>query len=220
MMFGHPTEDFLHSLGFRFKAVDAGPPAPAGLTFQQLLNRHHRIECRKREGADSFGPEFEETVAQLLVGTFRYDVLRRVQIEDEGTGGDYDLLAFSPPHLLYVECKSGEGLGFREIFNRHRFLAPALTLILHDVSKDRLRALVEQEVRPILTAHVKEGDPNVTKLQDYSYPVEEVSESGSAFVLIHTFRNIYLASGEDLERAVQRTLRHFHQVVQQTGYWS
>lgn len=219
-MFGQPTSDFLRSIGFRFSSVASGVAAPAGYTFEKLLTRHHRIECRKTVGAEAFGPVFEEIIAQLLLGTFRYDILRKVKIEDEGTGGDYDLLAFNSPYLLYVECKSGNSFGFREVFERHQFLAPALTLILQDVSKDKLRELVKAEVQPVLTEHVKKGDPNIMKLPDYSYPIEELSKPGEAHLLMHTFRNIYLTSGEDVERSIQRSLRHFHQVVQQTGYWS
>jgi hypothetical protein len=220
MHFGHPTEDFLTSLGFRFGPPGAIAGLPDGFTYSKLLERHHRLKCRELVGETAFGPILEGVVSQLLLGTFKYDAINNVRIEDEGSGGDYDVLAFAAPHLLYVECKSGRTLGFKNTLDRHDFLRPALTLILHDVTKQTLEEQSVKEVQRELTERARAADPNVAKMPAYAYPMHRVSDPERSYALYNTRRNLFIASGEDLEHAVRMTLRHFHQVVQQTSYWS
>jgi hypothetical protein len=219
MQFGHPTQDFLTSIGFHFSQPASLPGLPEGITYSQLLEKHHRIQCRQKVGEAAFGPILEGVIAQLLLGTFKYDAVQGIKIEDEGTGGDYDVLAFTPPHLIYVECKSGNTLGFKNIIARHELLKPALTLIVHDVSKVVLESNSLKEAQKELTKQAIANQPSLASIPTYIYPVTKISPEGRSYVLYHMTRNVFLTSGEDLEHAVRMTLRHFHQVVEQSSYW-
>lgn len=214
-----PPEQFLKSVGFDFESSCTYPAYPPGFEYDKLLNRHHRIECRKQIPSDKYGDIFEGIVFELLYKNFEYDLLRKVKIKDEGSGGDYDIIAFSSPYLLYVECKTSSNISFQNILNRHSFLCPGLTLILIDQPKVIVKEIINKEVQPALTQKAISEDMTLKQNPDFQYPIKIISDEKEAIILFHTHRNIFIASGEDLEKVIKRTLRYFHQVVQQTSYW-
>lgn len=221
MIIGRPAADFLKSIGFKFSTAESASSPHPGYSIDELIDsRHHRMTFRQQLGPTGYGVTFETIVEQLLLSRFNFDVLRGVKIEEEGTGGDYDLLAFQSPYLHYIECKTGQGKNFNEIFARHQFLAPSSTIIVSDESKEVVRRFVFEEVQPVLTAWSKEKDQNLAKREGYKYAIEEISPSGSSDVIFHTCRNIFVASGEELDRAFRRVLRYLHQVVFQSSYWA
>lgn len=220
MLFGRPAEDFLKSLGFIFSLNNKrAAVVPSGYTIDQLItNRHHRLKCRENMSPEQYGLLFEKTVEQLLLSSFKFDVLRGVQFHDEGAGGDYDILAFQSPYLHYIECKTTNNIKFKEIFIRHKFLCPSLTLILIDRPKKDVAGVVYGEVEKELTRKAKEKDNNLAQRKDYKYPIELISDPKASFALYHTYRNIFIASGEDLDTVMRKALRYFHQIVLQSSY--
>lgn len=221
MQFGRPIKDFLHSIGFQFTDTDSSPSIPEKYNLERLITkRHYRISCRGDVGGTKYGEIFEHVVYQLLMRRFRFDVLQRVKIENEGAGGDYDILAFQSPYLHYIECKTGKNIKFQEIIRRHQFLRPSLTLILIDRPKEDMPEIINKEIRPVLTTEAKKKDANLKWPDDFKYPVELISDTDEGIVLYHTYRNIFIASGEDLDRTIRKTLRYFHQVVSQSSYLS
>ena len=221
MFSGRPIEDFLKSLGFVISLNDrGGVGVPHGYTIDQLIDsRHHRLKIRGQLGPEQYGLLFEKVVEQLLLGSFKFDVLRGVQFEDEGMGGDYDVLAFQSPHLHYIECKTTSDIKFKEIFARHKFLRPSLTLILVDRPKRDVADIVSGEINSFFIEDWKKRHPN-KKIDFTKYPIEQISDIEAGFTLYHMRRNVFIASGEDIDKAIRKTLRYFHQVVQQSSYIS
>lgn len=221
MLIGRPIKDFLYSIGFQFTESSLSIKMPEGYDIEQLINsRHHRIGCRDAVGYDNYGGVFEHVVCQLLMKCFRFDILQGVKIEDEGQGGDYDILAFQSPYLHYIECKTGRDIKFQEIFIRHGFLRPALTLILIDRPKKDLSDIVYNEVQPVLTKEAKKKDVNLAGNENFKFPINLISGSEEGLALYHTYRNIFIASGENLDKVIRKTLRYFHQEVLQSSYLS
>jgi len=222
VQFGRPSINFLLSLGFKFKEQKRGASFPKGFTLENLQKRHYRIKCREDVGNAEFGPIFEHLVQQLLLSQFRFDVLSGVQIEDEGSGGDYDVLAFQAPHLHYIECKSGAKTGFENILKRHYFLRPALTLVLIDQTLQKTKTLIEGEISDALTKSAFERYPDLKKRKPHFRETAKlISDPGRSFSIYHTTRNVFIACPMDhLDETIRRVLRHFHQVVLQSSYYS
>jgi hypothetical protein len=210
------TADFLSSLGFSICCDSEIIPLPDGFNSEQLRkNRFHRNECRKHVTPEVYGKIFEQVVQEVLISGFRFDVLRDVSIQDEGSGGDFDLLAFQSPHLHSVECKiSKRNIKFEHVLERHHFLRPSMTIVLIDQEAEQVKDIVSNEVQRVLTRY--DRSQNAALPADYTHQVRLIWDNG--FRVYHATRNIFVASGEDLDRAIRRCLRYFHQWVSQTTY--
>ena len=192
MFSGEPAKDFLNSMGFVFTDNPKPISPPPAFTPDQLINsRYHRNECRKCMSRTDYGYLFEYLAQQVLIRDFKFDVLRGVKIREEGEGGDFDVLAFQSPYLHYIECKTGIDIGFSNIQKRRDFLRPASALVIIDQGKEKVVEIVRQI----------EEESVRTSTQIHS----------ECFLLFNIDWNIYIASGEDIRRAIRRTLRHFHQ---------
>jgi hypothetical protein len=219
MLLGRPIVNFLTSIGFEFETTRMVHELSGDHTIDQLIhNRFFRNETRKTMPPDKYGILFEYIVEQMLQSRFTFDTLRDVKILGEGSGGDYDVLGFQSPHLIYLECKTGKSLDFANIFQRHSFLRPALTIILIDQEKEFVENRMIQEVQPYLSRRAVRTHTALP--ETYKQPYEVITNDQRAYKVFATQRNVFLASGEDLQAAVHMCMRYFHQVVSQTSFYS
>jgi hypothetical protein len=81
-----------------------------------------------------------------------------------------------------------------------------------------------QKVLPValdyLTKYDVERQPELLERDtQYPRPVECLTEDDEGLVIFQLERSLFLASDEDLDKAIRRTLRHFHQKVLQRSYF-
>lgn len=90
-----------------------------------------------RRGIDNIGPTLEWYIADLCERELHGSASWAVHLEDLRAGGDFDVLAWLSPALLYVEAKAKPRQDIREselrnFLQRTNELAPDLTVLLID----------------------------------------------------------------------------------------
>jgi hypothetical protein len=175
------------------------------------------IRCTRR--IDNFGPSLEHYVARLCVleflGTSEWGVLL------EGlphAGGDYDVLAWLSPALVYVECKSArpEDVGdeqLRHFMQRHVELAPDLGILLVDTD-DNLGALVDR-INAILSPIIAEGQmPDIIHAGGDAGSRILTSQPDYPGVWFGSYLGLYATNANpSIERQLRRCLQHFYALV-------
>ncbi|MDP9355833.1 MAG: hypothetical protein M3R02_11255 [Chloroflexota bacterium] len=134
------------------------------------------------------------------------------------TGGDYDVLAWLAPTLLYIECKAKhqEQVGedeLRQFLQRHVELAPDLSVLLVDTADDLafLRDRFNGILRPVLQA---ESQPDILVVgahpaSDLLAPKpDHLGISFSASVRVHVTN-----SAPSILTQLRRCLQHYHAAV-------
>lgn len=184
------------------------------LTRLQILERREGA-VRLTRPLDNMGPSLEHYVAQLCVRELRGSAEWGVTLERlPRAGGDYDVLAWLDPSLLYVECKSGlpsniDESQIREFLQRSVELAPDLAILLVD-TQDDLAGVVDGLINPILRGalgHKKETGPILPQTE---YP--RVSFG---------FRRFYVTNcNPSILVQLQRCLQHYYAHVKGTASWS
>jgi hypothetical protein len=183
-------DTYLKQNGFRFmlnKDRDSISKA------QRLYNYHKRIEY-KRDNPESYPKLFEVILKSIMIDKFEFEAENGVKITNEGSGGDYDVLAVNNLNeLVYVECKTGKNIkqsDMEEFYKRHLFLKPSFSIVVFDQNKkniDRYLALM----RAVLTDYSKRRDKTIAKVKEYQYPNYDIIPDPKREFAYHMNRNLF-----------------------------
>ena len=166
----------------------------------------HSIRLTRQ--VDNIGPTLEWYVAELCKGELAGDAQWAVQLEELPVGGDFDVLGWLAPTLLYVELKSAapsqvSESELRNFLQRDQELAPDMSVLLIDTDDE-----------PGLTALVE-------RLNDVVMPLVGAPKSRPTFRpvpshpgLIYGWRRIYIAGSQpSILTQLRRALQHYHASV-------
>lgn len=140
-----------------------------------LLIEQEGNQVRLTREICDIGASLEHYVAMLCERELRGAAEWGVLLENlPRSGGDYDVLAWLEPSLVYVECKSARpsNIGeseLREFLQRSFELAPDLAILLIDTDTD-LTSFVNDKINPIIREEFgieEEGFMSVKEHGDY-----------------------------------------------------
>jgi len=207
----------LQQRAYTFKS----PTVPGIPDYRRYYRRHRRIQERAHLG-EEYGPFFERFVAQLLRYDFGMTVGVNYQIQREGGGGDYDVLALNDAReLFYFECKSGAHVtkrDFQNFYRRVKFLNPAAVIMVFDETKANMLVMIER-MRQVLTDETKSANPTAANDPNYQYPDFTPIPSADRDYGYHIRRNLFFISGENIPRAIAHCIRYYDGIVKQSSYW-
>jgi hypothetical protein len=144
-----------------------------------------------------------------------------VKLDDLQVGGDFDVLAWLEPALVYVEIKTarpndvsdGE---MRNFLQRDAELAPDLSILLVDTA-DRLDPLVDRAnaiMTPLVARCSGITDP------DWRPDPPTLHAQPGHFGIVYGWRRIYLVNAHpSIPTVLRRCLRHYHQRVRGAAFW-
>jgi len=190
--------------------------------YRKYYRRHARLQERSRLG-DGYGHFFERFVGEVLRYDFGMTVGVNYQIQREGGGGDYDVLALNDAReLFYFECKSGANVSkrdFQNFYRRCKFLNPAAAVMVFDESKANVLKMIER-MRQVLIDEEKIINPAAFRLDpDFQYPDFTRIPSPDKDYCYQIRRNLFFSSGENIPRAIAHCIRYYDGVVKQRSYW-
>lgn len=160
----------------------------------------------------SLGHTLECYVAQLCRSELYGSAEWAVELEGVKGGGDYDVLSWLDPALVYIELKSGRpaNIGDSELrwfLERTKELAPDLAILLVD-TRDSLAPLVRgmnEIIEEIFVAWTKLPPAEMARSR---LPFAEQADYGGIFF---GFRNIYVTNSKPtILEQMRRCLRHYH----------
>lgn len=161
---------------------------------------------------DNIGPTLEWYVADLCERELDGSAAWSVQLKGLGKGGDYDVLAWLAPTLLYVELKSSHQKQvsddeLKQFLNRSEQLMPDMAILLLDTQEDLAPLLtrLEAAMRPALLASVGPVDPSM--LVDFPFVRPLQSEPSIAYGCYHTY---VVNAKPSILTQLRRCLRHYH----------
>jgi hypothetical protein len=168
---------------------------------------------------DNVGPSLEYYVACVCAVEFSGTAEWGVQLEGlPHAGGDYDVLAWLSPALVYVECKSARPKEItdeqlRHFMQRQVELAPDLGILLVDTNDnlgalvDRINAILspiiaDRQIPDIIIAGGDPGSEILTSQPDYPG------------VWFGSYLSLYATNANpSIERQLRRCLQHYHALV-------
>ncbi len=164
---------------------------------------------------DNIGPSLEHYVAQLCIRELRGSAEWGVTLEGlPRAGGDYDVLAWLDPSLVYIECKTAylEQISeeeLRHFLQRGAELAPDLAILLLDTDLDP-RGFVEGKLNPILRGALGWTKPEGPIFAQQDYPGVFF---GHRWVYVTT-------SHKAIVRQLRRCLQHYYARVRWQSFYS
>lgn len=161
---------------------------------------------------DNIGPTLEWYVAQLCQRELFGSAEWSVKLEGLRTGGDYDVLAWLDPLLMYVETKSSALTGvdesqLRNFLQRTVELAPDLAVLLIDTSDDLADLLgrLDEIISPITLR--ASTIPIMTTYYEQLLVRPQADYPGVSF----GYRRIYVTNSEpSILTQLRRCLQHYH----------
>jgi hypothetical protein len=174
-----------------------------------LLLREGNAFGRRPAGVDNIGPLLEWYVHHLCETELDGSAAWSVEVEDLAVGGDFDVLAWLAPALVYIEVKSGKAGNdtvreLQHFLQRYIELRPDIAVLLID-SNDTAKYLecLGAAIQPILDA--LGGPPG----QPASRHRSELHEG------VHFMWPGVIISGSEpsLRTQVRRCMRHFHVIA-------
>lgn len=189
------------------------------LEYVALLERLQVFQRREGEARltrpiDNIGPSLEHYVSRMCTRELRGAAAWGVTLEGlPRTGGDYDVLTWLDPSLVYIECKSAHprDVTDRELqwfLQRSVELSPEVAILLVD-TESSLDQLVNERLNRCL--------------HDGLYPVE-VSQPIDAQVdypgVYFGHQRIYVTNTEPtILRQIRRCLQHYYALVKGRAFW-
>lgn len=181
-----------------------------------LILERRNGEVRLTHPIDNLGASLEHYVAQVCIHEFRGSAEWGISLEGlPRAGGDYDVIAWLNPSLMYVECKSGkpsniDEVQIREMLQRSVELAPDLAVLLVDTHDD-LTNLINGRINPIIRETLGIANPDARPiLPQPDYP-------GVSF----GFRRIYVANARpSILTQLRRCLQHYYAQVKGAAFYS
>jgi hypothetical protein len=163
---------------------------------------------------DNIGPSLEHYVAVLCEHELRASAGWGVKLEGIIPGGDYDVLAWLSPLLMYVECKTGapdaiEDKSLRHFLQRTHILAPDLAVLLID-SDQPLDDFVSRRIDPIIHKAVDSLDP------EWRAITAQPEFPG----ILWGHQRIYVTNSEpSIITQLRRCLQHYYVYVRGTAFF-
>jgi len=200
----------------------AGDKAPEYVRFLAWLGAATQLgdDVRLTRPIDNIGPTLEWYVADLCEHELCGNAAWAVRLEGLKVGGDYDVLAWLAPTLVYIECQTSASAAisvedFRQFRRRDRALAPELSIMLIDSDDDladllaRLTDGLCEEVRQ----HSGIGDPAWRPERPFVHPVPHYPGVNWGF------RHLYVVtSGESIPTRLRRCLQHYHAEIKRYSF--
>ncbi len=192
----------------------AGIAAEDYINLLGLLGVAERLtdSVRLSSHVDNIGPTLEWYVAQICRRELHGSAEWSVKLEGLPTGGDYDVLAWLDPLLMYVETKSAAPAEVTEsqlknFLQRTEELAPDLAVLLVDTSDDLadLRERLLQAMLPVMRKASRIEDPNLRPDRPFIRSQEDFP--GISF----GYRRIYVTNSKPaILTQLRRCLQHYH----------
>lgn len=165
---------------------------------------------------ENLGPSLEHYVAELCRRELRGSAGWGVLLENlPRSGGDYDVLTWLDPSLMYVECKTSRPRNIadnelREFLQRSVELAPDLAVLLIDTDEP-VDTLVEDRINSILSEEVDVRAIANRPLGPHpDYPG-----------IFFGFSRVYVTnSKKTILRQIQKCLQHYYAHVKGLALWS
>ncbi len=210
--------------GRQYVEIDRLSPASGAstesyLTFleRMLLIDRRGTQVRLTREIANLGPSLEHYVAELCERHLRGSAEWGVLLENvPRSGGDYDVLAWLEPSLIYVECKATsrtaniEDRELREYLQRSVELAPDLAILLIDTD-EKLDKFVECRINPILRESV----------DTRAIANHEISLHPDYPGIFFGFSRIYVTnSKKTILSQLQKCLQHYYAHVKGLAMWS
>lgn len=179
------------------------------MEFLEALLMVEQIEDNVRllRPVPDLGPSLEHYVAQLFMYELRAHALWGVNLEGV-ENGDFDVVAWLPPTLVYVECKSGAPAGIdttdlRQTLRRTTDLAPDLTVVLVDTETD-----LGPVASKLNSASIELVNTNASS---FCLPASLQTDFGGIHSGIHEHWPVYVAGAKpSMLSQLRWCLRHYH----------
>lgn len=209
---------FLRQRGYQFEPQKERSCPIANI--KELNSKHHRIAARKSLGG-KYASFFEILIYEIAKKEFNMTVGLNYKIENEGPGGDYDVLALdSAQRLIYFECKTGSEISkdeLRNFYKRHLFLKPALSIVVFDGKSDVIKkALVA--MGEIITKKSEKSARASTEVCRYCYSEYKTIPSRQNTFAYYMDRNLFFISDKDITRGIRHSIRYLDGAISRDGY--
>lgn len=204
-------DKYLIQRGYKFKTAPRSEMLP---NYDYFHKHTHRI-AKKQEDLPSYPRFFEKYIESIAAYDFELDTRLNVELLEESTGGDYDVLALNSANdLVYFEAKTGniDTSDLKHFYSRHRFLKPAASILVLDQSKATLLTKLPMMFDVITDANRK-VDPTAPR-----FDVSETIPDPVKEYAFHVPRNLYFVSAENISRGIAHCLRHLDGTVKQSSY--
>lgn len=207
----HPAAVPLATLG---KTAGDGVPGYIDILAELGVAQRKADGVLLSRGINNIGPSLEWYVAQLCKQELCESAEWGVQLADIKVGGDYDVLAWLAPLLVYVELKSSRPSNIDEsaianFLERGEELAPDLAIFLVDVDKrDDLANLRASFSKVIDGAEGKAGGkPEESWRSGRAWIRPQAEYPGVGF----GYRRFYVTNSDPtILKQLQRCLQHYY----------
>lgn len=155
---------------------------------------------RLSTSVSDLAPSLEQYVQMVCMSELRGHAEWGLSLKDVGSG-DFDVLAWLPPTLVYFECKTGspnniEATSLREMLRRTLDLAPDLTILVLDS---------EGDISPVTRRLRMSGTV------DFGVDLDMQSHAGKIYFGVFQHWPIYVINDDpNLLTQIRRCLRHYH----------
>ena len=163
---------------------------------------------------DNIGPTLEWYVAYACTTKFDGSAAWSVKLA-EVPYGDFDVLAWLPPTLLYVETKSSrpeeiEDTEIKHFLQRGVELAPDLAILLVDTDDDLEESGFLHKIYGLMLPTIAPGDQ--TRLADFADPSKLFINPQKGYPGISFgYRRFYVTNSKpSIEAQIRKCLRHFN----------
>ncbi len=181
-----------------------------------LLLERQGSQVRLTRDINDIGTSLEHYVAQICERDLRGAAEWGVRLENlPRSGGDFDVLAWLEPSLMYVECKSArprevDNTEIREFLQRSLELAPDLAVLLIDTDDD-LTPFVMDRINPIIRHALKISDKTYQPIQhQIAYPR-----------VFHGFLRVYVINtNSSILGQLRKCLQHYYANVKGVSHWA
>jgi hypothetical protein len=170
---------------------------------------------------DNIGPTLEWYVAELCRRELSGSSAWGVKLDGLTPGGDYDVLAWLPPTLMYVETKSSHPSqvsdgDIRNFLQRSSVLAPEMAVLLVDTSEsmdDLLQRLFELMLPPLRESS---GIKDETWCPDEPFVRPQAGYPGISWGC----KRIYVTNSKPtILTQLRRCLQHYHARVKGASFF-
>jgi hypothetical protein len=170
---------------------------------------------------DNIGPTLEWYVAELCLRELAGSASWSVKLDDLPTGGDYDVISWLPPALVYVETKSSapSQVSEAELMNflqRGEELAADAAVLLVDTESDMSELLTRLNEAMIPTVR------NMSGIHDDDWRPEKptIGAQNTFPGIAWGMQRFYVTNAKpSIVQQLRRVLRHYNEIVKGASFW-
>jgi hypothetical protein len=136
-------------------------------------------------------------------------------------GGDYDVLAWLEPSMVYIECKTSDPRNItteqiRHFMIRSIALAPDVAILLVDTD-DSVEEVVTTKVESVIRRAMKREVPD----PDDTYPPDLTVSSYPGIHSVFVYPTVYVTGPKpSIETQIARCLKHFYSHIRGVPFYS